>query len=103
MNPFMRDIAGGVARSLLAGAFGLLVAARPLSSSDSTRYAEAAAPILVSVGWSAYQKFTARQKLVTALGTTQRISENELNEQIKDGASAPVNTPETHVPVVTKD
>ena len=62
MNPFVRDVLGGIVRALLAGAFGIAVAAGIISSEDSTRYAEAAAPIIVAVGLSAHQKYTARQK-----------------------------------------
>jgi hypothetical protein len=100
MNPFVRDVLGGIVRAVLAGAFGLLVAGGLISASDSTRYAEAAAPIVVAVGLSAYQKYTARQKLVTALGSTQMLSEKQLTDSIAAGASAPVTTPVHDVPVV---
>jgi hypothetical protein len=99
MNPFVRDVLGGIVRALLAGAFGIAVASGIISSEDSTRYAEAAAPIVVAVGLSAYQKYKSRQKLVTALGSSV-TTEKELTDSIAAGASAAVTTPVHDVPVV---
>lgn len=92
-NPFTQDIAGTVARTLIAALAGSFA----LSNDEVQRYSGALAVLLVGA-WSGYQKFRARQKLVTAAASPGVMTEVQIENKIAEGQAPSVTTPAVTVP-----
>lgn len=93
MNPMAQESIASVIRWVLAIGAGYLVKAGIWTEGDATGYVSAAALALVALGWSQYQAYVARQKLVTALATPTVMSERQLETRIASGVVASVTTP----------
>lgn len=97
MNNFYREIAGSLARTIIGAAAG----AGLLAEGDIAQYSSALALLMVGV-WSAYQKYTTRQKLVTMGAAPRPMSEAMAEAQIARGQAASVTTPSAHVPMIAE-
>lgn len=90
MNPLLVEVYGSIARAVLQVGAGWLVGHGIWSQSDSEKYVGALALIIVTTGWSIYQKYGMRAKLVTALAMPAGISEKQVQAAVSD---PDVNTP----------
>lgn len=93
MNPLLVEAIGSILRAALNIGAGWLVAHNIWQSSDAEKYVGAAALALISLGWSIWQKYGMRSKLVTALAMPAGASENQ--------AKAAINDPSIRTPPVT--
>jgi hypothetical protein len=82
MNPLYAAAVGSILRWALALGAGLLVEHGIWTQADATLYVTAGAFALVSLGWSQYQKFIARQKIVTAVSLVPGLTELQLEAHI---------------------
>lgn len=98
MNPMLAAALGSIIRWALAIGAGYLVSHGVWGQSDATLYVEGATLGLVSLGWSQYQKWASRQKLVTAL-MLAKTSERAVIDHIAIAPVPSVTTPEHAVPV----
>jgi len=92
MNPIAQEALAAIVRWGLALAAGYLVKAGIWSASDSTTYVGAATIGLVALGWSLWQKYAARLKLLTALSLSQPTSEAAVEAAIDRGFPTPAIT-----------
>lgn len=101
INPLLSEAIASLLRSVLKIGAGYLVARGVWTAEDATAYVGAAALALVGFGWSYWTTYQSRRKLVTALASTQPISEQTLKMRIDSGAfPVPrVTTPASVVPV----
>jgi hypothetical protein len=103
LNPMLQQFLGSFARWLLAGAAVWAVQHGIFTENEAAKYVEAGSLALVGIGWSLYQKYGSRLKLVTAMSSDQSMTEKELEIHIARaqaiGASLPsVTTPKTEAP-----
>lgn len=98
MPPLMQEAFASILRHFLTIAAGVLVTQGIWTESQATTYVAAAALAVVGIGWSLYQKYGSRLKLVTALATPSVTSENAIEARVASGDTPPVNTPKTVVP-----
>jgi arginine exporter protein ArgO len=83
----------------LAGALG----ATALANQNATainQWSLSAAAFLLVAGWAAWQKFKAKQVLVTALASSVPMSEQDAKAMVKDPSTftPSVTTPKDQVP-----
>lgn len=103
MNPMAAAALGSVARFGLALAAGYLVRAGIWTDANATLYVEAATLGLISLGWSQWQKYHGRRKLVVAL-TLPPTTEKHVELTIASGVPLPsVLTPVDVVPMPVKE
>jgi hypothetical protein len=97
VNPFLQQIIGTIVRAAilwLAAKFGAT-----LSEDELVKLTAQAVPIVAVVGWSLWQKYRGRQKLLTALATTGVRTEHEIEAAVSDGNAPAVTTAKDAVPV----
>lgn len=100
--PFIQQIIGAAVRAFVMWVAGYLAARGVIVSDDQTMQAVAwLTPLAVTLSWSIWQKYRGRQKLLTALGSTKPMSEEQAEERIADPATPTpsVLTPKGEVPV----
>lgn len=98
MNPLAQVALGSVLRWALAIGAGYLVQAKIWTDSEAATYVTAAALAILSLGWSMWQKYTSRRKLVVAL-TLPPTTEQVVELTIASGVALPaVTTPKDRVP-----
>jgi len=90
MNPLLVEALGAIVRAGLNVCAGWFVAHGIWAANDAEKYVGSAALVVLSIGWSLFQKYGMRIKLLTALATPQTMSENEVQRMVKDPT---VNTP----------
>jgi len=96
MNPFLRQILGTLVRAAilwLAAKFGA-----DISDDEAVKLAGQIVPILIVVGWSVYQKYRGRLKLLAGLASSHRMTEHEVEAIVSAGDAPAVSTPKTVVP-----
>lgn len=99
MNPMMVDALGAIIRWALAIGAGYIVKAGIWSEADSSKYVSAAALGLLGLGWSLWQKYKSRGKLLNALSASEPMTEHQIEAVMKAGLPAPsVTTPKSEVP-----
>ena len=102
MNPMLGAAVGSVLRFLLAIAAGYLVRGGVWSQTDAALYVEATVLAVLSLGWSQWQKWQARQKLVTALMLAKTTEAKVLDHIVAAPTTVPsVLTPVDVVPVLS--
>lgn len=107
-NPLVLEFLGVLARALLSSAAGYLVAHHVLSADQSERYVVAfahdfvlAAPAIGAAAWGLFVRYRGKQKLLVALSSDVKMSENEAAAIVKSGYATPtVTTPKNTVPGV---
>ncbi len=104
MNPLLKEALESVARSLLKVIAGYLVARNVWSNEQAASYIAPAAVALVGLGWSLWQTYKSRRKLVTALAMPEGSTENDVKTIIKDPRidTPPVSTPKDQAPELTR-
>ena len=100
MNPLYQEALASIIRWVLAIGAGFLVERGIWAEADAAGYVSAAALAVVALGWSFYQKYTMRTKLVTALALPA-TTEAKLETKIAAGESAPTSTAKSSQPVST--
>lgn len=98
MNPLVVEALGSIVRWALTFGGAYLVKVGIWSQADATTYVAGAAMALIALGWSIYQKYGARLKLVTALASPVQISEAQVEHKIAIGATPSVTTPKDVTP-----
>lgn len=84
MNPLLVEAIGSIVRAVLNIVAGWLVAHGVWASSDAEKYVGAAALALISLGWSLWQKYGMRSKLVTAMALPSGMTENQVEAAVKN-------------------
>lgn len=103
MNPIAQEAIGSILRWGLAIVAGYLVKQGIWTDAAATTYVMAASLALLSVGWSLWQKYHDRVKLLTALTMPAGTTENQVIAKVASGAVTPtVTTPPDSVPGVPK-
>lgn len=82
-NPFVMQIVGTLVRFLLAGAAAWVVQHGIFTEAEVGRLMEGLTVASVAIGWSLYQKYRGRQKLMTALAAPAGITEIDLERHIE--------------------
>ncbi len=106
MTALLIDFFGVILRSSLSMLGGWLVARHFLTASDSERFATAfahdlalALPTVGAAVWGVIVRYRGKKKLLVALSSDVKMSENEVNAIVKSGAVTPtVMTPKNTVP-----
>ena len=76
MNPLAQEALGSIVRATLLLLSGWFVQHGIWTDTDAEKYVGAAALAILAVGWSVWQKYKSRLKLVTALASSRPMSEN---------------------------
>jgi hypothetical protein len=95
VNPLMVEALGSVLRAALNIGAGWLVAHGIWQQSDAEKYVGALALALLSVGWSLWQHYRMRSKLVTAMAMPVGATEHEVERAVNDPA---IKTPPVTLP-----
>ena len=97
-NP-IKEMVLGIVRHLLTIAGGVLIKdGLAVPGAFSPELIAGLAAALVGVGWSIYQKYHGRQKLLTAQVTPAGKTEREIEAIVNAGQAPPINTPKNEVP-----
>lgn len=97
MNPFVQDIGGAVVRTLIGIMLGWLVKQQLITGEQAEAWITGLSGAVIILAWSLYQKYTSRQKLVTALASPAGSTERRVEQVISEGDAPPVTIPK-HVP-----
>lgn len=100
MNPMLAEALTSIVRSILKIGAGYLVARGVWAPNDANNYVAAAALAIVGIGWSYWQTYRSRVKLLTALTMPPGATEADVTATVAAGGpSVPsVTTPPTVVP-----
>lgn len=98
MNPILQAALTSIVRWLLAVGAGYLVKAKVWSDSDATTYVTAGALAIITIGWSLWEKYRERSKLLTALMMPALSTEDELKARVKTGVTPSILTPSNTIP-----
>lgn len=100
MNPMLATALGAIVRWVLALGAGYLVKAGIWSGTDAETYVAGAALALLSIGWSAWNKYRGQVELLIALQWA-RATKNDVKAHIASGGQIPaLSTPPSTVPGV---
>ena len=106
-NPLAVKFIGSLLRWVIGPVSALLVAKGVITSEDAGQYSGAlsdpgfitgAMGFLAQLGWSLWEKYTARQKLVTALAAPTPTTEQVVELIVKAGEAPSTTTPKDEVP-----
>lgn len=108
MNPIFAEVAGVLARAALLALTGYLQKRHLLTAEQSEKFVAAAldhlvvwAPGGIALGWGLWKSYIGRKKLVVALSSDVKMSENEAIAIVKSGTVTPtVATPKNTIPGV---
>lgn len=100
MNPLAVEAIGAIVRWVLAIGAGVIVERGIWTPEDSSKYVAAAALALIGLGWSIYQKYGMRLKLLTALTSTTAMTEHQVEAKVANPSviNPSVTTPKTETP-----
>lgn len=100
MSPLVVEALGSIVRAGLQILAGYLVTAGIWQAEAAEKYVGAAALALISLGWSLWQKYSMRTKLVTALAMPSGASENQAKALIDNPniVTPPVSTAKDAAP-----
>jgi hypothetical protein len=77
---------------------GYIVKAGIWSPDDASKYVAAGAMALITLGWSIWQKYGMRSKLVTALASNGPMSEDTASRLSKAPDAPSVTSPKNETP-----
>ncbi len=103
INPLLAAAIGSVLRFVLAAAFGFLVQRGIWSEAEAALYLSAAVAGLLGLGWSLYQKYSSRLKLLTALAKPPATSEEQVEKMVAQGQAPPASLAKDEKPVLNTD
>ena len=104
MNPMVQEALGSIVRWALMLLAGYVVQAGIWTGADAERYVGGATIAVLALGWSLWQKYRSRLKLVTALASSKPLSEACLKEKLAVMVGIPsVTTPQNVIPQQTGD
>lgn len=102
MNPLLIEALGAIIRWMLAALAGYLVKAGIWSADDASSYVAAAALFVIGLGWSLWQKYGMRAKLMVALSSSQTMTENQATAAARLITAPSVATPKDETPTKPK-
>lgn len=98
MNPLLQEALGAIIRWALALGAGYLVRAGVWTDAQASTYVAALTLAALALGWSLWQKYRTRLKLVSALASPAVLSEKQVERNIAMGTAAAVSTPKNERP-----
>jgi hypothetical protein len=98
MPPIVQEAAGAIVRAALFILAGYLVKAGIWTEDEAARYVGAAALFVLTLGWSLWQKYKSRTKLVTALASPVPMTENQAAAKVSHGTTPSTLTPKDEIP-----
>ncbi len=102
MNPVLQAALGSILRFAFAALAGYLVKAGIWTGSEAETYVAAGTLAGLGLGWSLWNKYHDRLKLLVALSMPRGTTENEVKAHIAAGGATPsVTTPKDEVPTMT--
>ena len=100
MNPMLQEALASILRWALAIGAGYLVQHGIWTQGDASSYVTAATMGLLALGWSLWQKYASRLKLLTALTMPAGTTEHAVEAKIATGVGVPsISTPAAAVPL----
>jgi hypothetical protein len=108
MNPIWLEILGVVLRAALSALSGYLVEHHIATADQTDRWTTAIvehavlwAPGAAALAWGLWARYRGKQKLLVALSSDVKMSENEVTAIVKSGVPTPtVSTPKNTIPGV---
>jgi hypothetical protein len=97
-NPLLVEALGAILRHFLSAGAVWFVAHGIWKSSEAENYVSGLALFLLAVGWSIWQKYGMRSKLVVALSTASAMTEQEAATASRSPVAPSVMTPKDQVP-----
>ena len=97
MNPMLMAALGSLLRTALAGAAGYLVSKGIWTDAEAGTYMTAAVAGLLALGWSLWQKYAGRLRLMTALASPAS-SEAQNLVRVQAGQAPSVTLPPMQMP-----
>lgn len=97
-NPILSAAVGSILRWALSFAAGYLVNAKVWTGEEAAVYVTAGTLGLLGLGWSLWNKYHGRIKLLSALEMAG-ATEHELKALVASSPNPPVSTPANQVPV----
>lgn len=88
LNPLVQQLIGVLIRVILVGISGEATV-HAYENGEIDEMAKALAPGLIAVGWSMFNAYKGRKKLVTAMSLSTPVSENQLNHIIAQSTNTP--------------
>jgi hypothetical protein len=103
MNPILQSAIASILRWLLALGAGFLVKHGIWSSPDADSYIASGSLAIIALGWSLYEKYKSRSKLLVALTMPVGATEGDVIARVKSGhPTPPISTPANTVPETSK-
>ena len=102
MNPILQEALGSLLRWTLMLGAAYIVKKGIWTEGDATKYVEAGVVALLTLGWSLWEKYKSRIKLLTALTMPIGSTENDLKAAVSTGIDIPaLSTPTDVIPAST--
>lgn len=98
MNPMLQSFLATLLRHILSGAAGYLTTKGIVSENQAAEWVAAAVTAILAIGWSLWQKYSARSKFLTALMLPPGSTEDDVTTHIKNGNLTPTATTPTNTP-----
>lgn len=99
MNPMAVEAIGAIVRWLLTFGGAYLVKLGIWNQDDAAKYIAGATLALISLGWSLYQKYGSRLKLLTAMATPGTTTEHLVEMTVAAGHAPSVTTDKGQTPI----
>lgn len=98
MNPLLVEAIGAIVRWGLTFVAGYLIKAGIWTEASSASYIVAGSAAIIALGWSIWQKYKMRLKFLMAASAPRKMTEEQVEEQVKTNPVPSVTTPKTEVP-----
>ncbi len=99
MNPLAQEALGSFVRWVLMILAGYVIEAGIWTGEAAERYVAAGTLAVLALGWSLWQKYQAKRKLLTALTMPTMASEREVEQQIASIGAPSVMTAKNDIPL----
>lgn len=98
MNPLFEKIVGSLVRHFMSGLAIWLIANIGISEASAMEITMALGTAIIAAAWGAWEKYRTRQKLVTALASTEPMSEKQVERLVKNGVAPPATVRKDAIP-----
>jgi hypothetical protein len=98
MPPILQEALGSIVRTGLVFLAAYLIKAGIWTEEEAGRYITAGVVLILTVGWSLWQKYRSRQKLNVALATPHTMTEKAAEAAVARGEAPSVTTPKAEIP-----